>query len=420
MSKEPKDRYPSARELADDLNRWLDGRPIVARPASRVERAVKWVRRRKLVAALSGAAVIGAILGVSGLAWGWSAAVAARDEAREGEDTARHLAYAARLNLAERDWRDAHIATMLRHLEATKPPAGKSDLRGFEWYYLDRLNREQGRLLEGHNRVAYGIAYSRDGRRLASAGADRTVRLWDADAGRQIHSMTPNPDMAAYAVAFHPDGTRFASAGKDRVVILWDAATGQVIHASPGHTGSIYRLAYSPDGKVLASTSEDGTIRLWNGGDGSPIRTLDDHKVGAISSLAYSPDGKVLAAGGGRVATIRSWEVATGRLLLTLEDDVLRPGAADGRQRVLGYGKPVAYSPDAKVLASGVEDGTIRFRDAGSGRTVLSLRDPHNLSSVTGLAFSPDGRRVAVAHYFVQAVSLWDIPTGYLLRTIKV
>ena len=153
LSKEPRDRYPSARELADDLNRWLDGRPILARPASRVERAVKWVRRHRLVAALSAAAVIGAILGVSGLAWGWSAAVAARDDALKGEDIARHLAYAATLNLAERDWRDANVAQVLRHLDETRPPRGKSDLRGFEWYYLDRLCHSQGRILAGHKAV---------------------------------------------------------------------------------------------------------------------------------------------------------------------------------------------------------------------------------------------------------------------------
>src|SRR5262249_19674157 len=109
LSKDTQGRYPSARALADDLNRWLDGRPIRARPASRVERAVKWVRRRKLIAVLSAAAAIGAIVGVVGLGWGWSMAVAARDRALEDEDIARHHAYAAGLNLAERDWGDANI-----------------------------------------------------------------------------------------------------------------------------------------------------------------------------------------------------------------------------------------------------------------------------------------------------------------------
>ena len=117
---------------------------------------------------LSGAAVIGAILGVAGLAWGWPAAVAARDEAERGEDVARHLAYAATLNLAERDWRDANLAEVLRHLDETRPPRGKSDLRGFEWYYLDRLCHAQERVLAGQGCRLVRWPTARDGRLLAS------------------------------------------------------------------------------------------------------------------------------------------------------------------------------------------------------------------------------------------------------------
>ena len=110
LSKEPKDRYPSARALADDLQRWLDGRPIAARPASRAERVVRWVRRHKTIAALSSAAVIGCVIGAAGLAWGLAMAVEVRDQAVADEDLARHRAYAAAMNLAERDWRDANLA----------------------------------------------------------------------------------------------------------------------------------------------------------------------------------------------------------------------------------------------------------------------------------------------------------------------
>src|SRR5262249_39826259 len=153
LSKEPGDRYPSARELADDLERWLDDRPIVARPASRPERLWKCARRHPAVSSLVVALAIAMAAGVGGIVWQRRQALAApeamrgamdaaqvnEEKALAGEDYARYLAYAATLNLAERDWSDANVAQVVRYLEETRPPEGKADLRGFEWHYLHRL-----------------------------------------------------------------------------------------------------------------------------------------------------------------------------------------------------------------------------------------------------------------------------------------
>jgi WD40 repeat protein/tRNA A-37 threonylcarbamoyl transferase component Bud32 len=409
LSKEPKDRYPSARELADDLNRWLDGRPIVARPASRAERAVKWVRRHKLVAALSGAAAIGAILGVSGLAWGLSAAVAARDEAIKGEDIARHHAYAAKLNLAARDWQDANIAQVLRHLDETKPPAGKSDLRGFEWSYLDRLARAQGRVLAGHAEVVASVAYSPDGSRVVSGDRAGEIKLWEAATGRLIRTMATGSPVEA--VAFHPDGTRLASAGgDDGALILWDAATGQRIRTFPGHTKRVVGLAFSPDGKALASSSWDGTIKIRDAGDGSLVQTLADHRAERSAlmdlSLAFLGDGKMLVSAGGGEPGIRIWDVATGRISRTFKDDAIHPRGV------------LAAGPDGKVLAYGGVNGTIWIRDVATGSVIHKLTDFHNRTNIRSLAFARDGKTLAAASDLGQ-VNLWDVATGDQVRIVK-
>jgi len=440
LEKDPKKRYASAHELADDLNRWQSGTPILARPVSTGERMVKWAQRRPAIAALAATVVLVLIAGITGITWQWRQAVDARkglraalfvaerqeNEAKQSEDHARHLAYAAKLNLAHRDWQDDNTAGVLHQLEETRPQVGKTDLRGFEWHYLDRLCHAQGRALTGHEDVIASVSYSPDGRRLASASWDGIIKIWDAATGQVIRTLTGKK--AIFAVVFHPDGTRLASAGKDRAVTLWDAATGQVIRTFPGHAQSIHELAFSPDGKLIASSSEDGTVKLWDTSTGSVVYTLADHRERAVGQIAFSPDGKTLASAGGGEPTIRVWNLTTGQLIRTFRDDVnplinINPDgkASTGDKRLLvgRHRKPVAFSPDGKILATGVEDGTIKLWDASAGSLVRALRDRHNLDAVTGLAFSPDGKTLASTSFMGQAVILWDAATGYLLRTMK-
>ncbi len=404
LARAPRDRYPSVREMADDLNRWLDGRPIVARPASRVERAVKWVRRRKLLAALFAAAVIGSMLGVAGLAWGWTAALAARDDARAGEDAARRFAYAASINLADRDWRDAHVTQVLRDLDETKPPQGKPDLRGFEWYYFDHLCHAQERVLKGDDNFS-PAAYSPDGKLLAGAAWDGTITLWDAATGRLVRRM--KADTPVRAVAFHPDGKTLASGDNGAVVTIWDVATGQPIRKMIGHKGPVAQVAYSRDGRVLVSSGLTGNrILVWDPDKGQRLHEKDLPAFPFVFGGSEKEDQTIVVIAPDQ-KTLQAWDLRTG----SPAGAVLDSGA--------GGISAIAITRDRKRLATGHEDGTIQVVEIATRRLVQSLRDQRNPTPIAYLAFSEDGRIVASAGMRSPAVLVWDVSSGHLLRPLQ-
>ena len=243
----------------------------------------------------------------------------------------------------------------------------------------DDRHRPGVHTLRGHagRVIAGGVQPRRPHPRLRRP-ADHTVKLWDAATGREVRTLRGHT-AAVLGVAYSPDGRTLASAGDDRTVRIWDAATGQEVRTLRGHTASVMSVAYSPDGRTLASASDDRTVKLWDAATGQRVRTLRGH-IGCRLGVAFSPDGRTLASAS-RDHTVKLWDVATGQELRTLA--VTRPACMG-----------VAFSPTAAPRLR-QPDRTVKLWDAATGQVVHNLRG--HADDVLEVAFSPDGRRIASA-----------------------
>ena len=419
LDKDKARRYATAGELAADLGRFMRNEPVTARLSSPWELAVKWMRRRPAIAALSAAVFLVGLIGSGVALWQWRTAVAnakeaneqekkailardeaktqrkdaliARDEAKQQWDAARVIAYVAHMNLAQRAWEDAHIRRAMDLLEGERPSEGETDLRGFEWFYLNRLCHTDLMTLKGHTSRVTDVSFSPDGRRIAAASDDDTVKVWDAGTGHETLTLKGRTDgFMGAGLAYSPDGRRIASASKDKTVKVWDAGTGQKELTLKGHTGWVHGVAFSPDGRRIASASDDFTVKVWDAGSGKETLTFKGHTV-QVNSVSFSPDGRRIASADGD-SSVKVWDAGSGQEMLTLK------GHTAGIMRV-------AYSPDGRRIASASLDETVKVWDASTGQETLTLKG--HTGFVNGVAFSPDGRRIASASSD-GTVKVWD------------
>jgi serine/threonine protein kinase len=251
---------------------------------------------------------------------------------------------------------------------------------------------------QGHTDEVFSVAWSPDGTRLVSGGAESCAQVWDATTGDRLFSYLEQSNTIT-SLAWEPSGVGIVSASADRTVQVWDATNGKTFLSCTGHTDRVNKVVWSPDGKKFASAGRDKTVRVWESDSGKLLMTYNGHSTG-VWGLAWEPSGTRMASASGDQSqgnnTVMVWNPVTGATELVYN----------------GHSQPifaVAWSPDGNRLASGGDDATVQVWDAATGSRLFTYRG--HSSTITSVAWSPDGTRIASGSSD-QTVHVWNATTG--------
>jgi WD40 repeat protein len=355
---------------------WLISKPLQLTAAERkfIESSVEHYeadaarreRVRRRVQKITVVAAVALAIGMAASIWAWRSAVglvAAADSSRLAAQSQQALAFGEL---------DSALRLAVGAAERSPSEPAETALRKV-------LEGPLEHLILHHGGPVYVAAFSPDGKRIVTASADKTARVWDASTGQLIATLTGHTGPVNDA-SFSPDSTRIVTASQDNSARVWDASSGNLLATLNGHTAEVRKAMFSPDGTHIVTAASDNTARVWDAQSGALLETLSGH-TGAVYTARFSRDGKLVVTASDD-HTARVWDAATGRSLATLS----------GHSGVV---YSAAFSPDGARVVTASADNTARVWDAQTGHAAFTLTG--HTAAVYDAAFSPDGTKIVTA-----------------------
>lgn len=430
LEKELRRRYATAQLLADDLGRYLRGEPILARPIRAWQRAVKWVRRRPVIAGLLIALAVSVVVGsASSALFAWREGERAKNEsfqrsrAEQGERLAiaaeveqrrlrvlseqrerelRWRLYVGRVHAMNSAWQDGQFGQLGRLLQQTMPASGETDLRGWEWYFLNGQYLQEARTVPGAIKSGPVVAWNHSTNLLAVVDQHNQIEIWNPDTLTLLRTLPPLPE-PPQRLAWSENGEWIAAGCvATRTVFLIDGQDGAVRHSWPlNGAGRISDLVWRPAHNQVAVATFQGQVSLLDIEQVEPIRTL--HKRDPqdfLGAIAWTHDGQRLAIGG-RFGWIRLYDPEMDSILWE-------------RKHLEGVARAMTWSPDDELLAVAMNHELLLTTPAGK----LEKRLGGHPGDINRLAWAGNHRLISAAED--HTVKVWSVPTARLLRTIQV